>query len=235
MTVAAEHRARAEDARLGPRPGRGAGRGAARPGRPRPGAFRDRYPRELSGGQQQRVGVARGAGRRPARAADGRAVRRGRPDHPRPPPGRADPAPARAAQDDRLRHARLRRGDQARRPDRGAARARADRAVRHPGERSSPTRPTTSSRGFVGAGAALKQLNLARVARDRPRGAAAPPRSASGSEDVRPAPSAPGTTPSSSSTTAAARRAGPGCASCGRDRADVRPRAAGLARLPAPR
>ena len=40
--------------------------------------------RELSGGQRQRVGVAQGARRRPAGDADGRAVRRRRPDRPRP-------------------------------------------------------------------------------------------------------------------------------------------------------
>ena len=40
----------------------------------------DRYPRQLSGGQQQRVGVARALAADPPRAADGRAVRRRRPD-----------------------------------------------------------------------------------------------------------------------------------------------------------
>jgi osmoprotectant transport system ATP-binding protein len=50
-----------------------------------PDTFAKRYPAQLSGGQQQRVGVAPGTGRRPARAADGRAVRRRRPDRPGPP------------------------------------------------------------------------------------------------------------------------------------------------------
>ena len=44
-------------------------------------AIAERYPHQLSGGQRQRVGVARGPRRRSARAADGRAVRRHRPDH----------------------------------------------------------------------------------------------------------------------------------------------------------
>ena len=129
----AEHRPRTEDGRLAEGPDQGTGRGDARPRRARPG----RVPRPLSAPALRRSAATRGrgtgVGRRPARPADGRAVRRGRPDHPRPPPGRADQAPARAAQDDRLRHARLRRGDQARRPDRRPARTLAHRAVRHPG------------------------------------------------------------------------------------------------------
>ena len=55
-------------------------------------------------------------GCRPAGDADGRAVLGRRPGGPRPAPGGV-PAPAgRARQDDRLRHPRHRRGDQARRP-----------------------------------------------------------------------------------------------------------------------
>ena len=41
-----------------------------------------RYPGEFSGGQQQRIGGCPGDGRRPSDHADGRAVRRDRPDHP---------------------------------------------------------------------------------------------------------------------------------------------------------
>ena len=57
--------------------------------------------------------------RRPAAAAHGRAVRRDRPDHAQPPAGRVPCLQARAAQDDRVRHPRHRRGGQARRPRRG--------------------------------------------------------------------------------------------------------------------
>ena len=98
-----------------------------------PDTYRDRYPAPAL----RRPAAARrrgaGAGRGPAGAADGRAVRRGRPDHPRPAAGRAAAAAARAGQDDRLRHPRLRRGGQARRPDRRAGQPVAHRAVRHPG------------------------------------------------------------------------------------------------------
>ena len=103
------------------------------------------------------------ARRRPAADADGRAVRRARPDHARPPPDRV-PAPARGgAQDGDLRHARHRRGDQARRPDRDPARGR--RTWR------STTRPTGSSphpadefvARFVGADRGLKRLALRRL------------------------------------------------------------------------
>jgi osmoprotectant transport system ATP-binding protein len=45
--------------------------------------YRSRYPKQLSGGQQQRVGVARALAAAPGHA-DGRAVRRHRPHHPRP-------------------------------------------------------------------------------------------------------------------------------------------------------
>ena len=75
------------------------------------------------------------AGGRPAGDADGRAVRRHRPDQPRAAPERV-PAPAgRAAQDDRLRHPRHRRGDQDGRPHRGAC----ERAACWPSTRRRPS------------------------------------------------------------------------------------------------
>ncbi len=47
------------------------------------GQHRDRLPHELSGGQRQRVGVARALAAQTTHRADGRAVRRARPPHPR--------------------------------------------------------------------------------------------------------------------------------------------------------
>ena len=58
-----------------------------------PADYRGRYPAQLSGGQRQRVGVARALGRRPARPAHGRAVRRHRPGDPHAAAGRVPPAP----------------------------------------------------------------------------------------------------------------------------------------------
>ena len=87
------------------------------------------------------------ARRRPAADADGRAVRRARPDHARPPAARVPAAARRGAQDGHLRHARHRRGDQARRPDRDPPRGRRSwRSTTRP-TGCSPTRPTSSSRG----------------------------------------------------------------------------------------
>ena len=123
-----------------------AGRRAARPRRA-PGG---RLPRALpcaALGRRAPAGRPRpGARRRPAGDADGRAVRRARPDHSRAPPARAPPDPARGAEDDRLRHARHRRGDPARRPDRDPPRGRGPRAVRHAGRPARATPPTSSSR-----------------------------------------------------------------------------------------
>ena len=48
-----------------------------------PAEFAGKFPHQLSGGQQQRVGVARALAAEPARAADGRALRCARSDHPR--------------------------------------------------------------------------------------------------------------------------------------------------------
>ncbi len=182
---------------------------AARPGRPRPGAV----PRPLPARALRRAAAAgrRGPrpGGRPAGDPDGRAVRRGRPDHPPAPPGRAAQHPARAAQDHRLRHPRHRRGDQARRPHRDPARGRGDRPVRHPREHPRRARPTTSSATSSGSGSTLKQLSLARVSEIAARGAADRDASGSGWPTSSPAPSAPGTTRSSCSTTAAARQGWP--------------------------
>src|SRR3954467_7970684 len=103
-----------------------------------------RYPAQLSGGPRHRARVPRGGARRggpppaaaagrPAADADGRAVRRDRPDHARAAAERL-PAPARGdPQDRRVRHARHRRGDQDGPPRRDPARGRQARAVRHPG------------------------------------------------------------------------------------------------------
>ena len=66
----------------------------------------------------------------PAGAADGRAVRRGRPDRARAAAGRVHPAAARGAQDGAVRDPRPRRGGADGRPDRGVLRGRPPRAVR---------------------------------------------------------------------------------------------------------
>ena len=102
-----------------------------------PGADRDRFPRELSGGQRQRDRRRARARRRSAGDADGRAVRRHRPDHPHAPAGRVPEDPARPAQDRRVRHPRHRRGDQHGRSHRDP-----DATARS----SSTTRPKPSSR-----------------------------------------------------------------------------------------
>src|SRR3954453_18833915 len=103
-----------------------------------------RYPAALSGGQRQRGGLARAPAGRPrappprppAAAPDGRAVRRPRPDHARSPADGDEAPPPGGRQDDHLRHARHRRGDPARRPDRDPPARRRARAVRHAGRDS---------------------------------------------------------------------------------------------------
>ena len=79
-----------------------------------------------------RRGRAR-AGCRPARDADGRAVRRDRSDQSRAAAERVPPAAGGDPQDDPLRHPRHRRGDQDGRSHRRHARGRPPRAVRDPG------------------------------------------------------------------------------------------------------
>ena len=95
-----------------------------------PDETRDRFPAQLSGGQRQRVGVARALALRPAADADGRALRRHRPDQPRAAAERVPAPPAGDPQDDRVRHPRHRRGDQDGRPHRDHAARRQARPVR---------------------------------------------------------------------------------------------------------
>ena len=137
-------------------------RRAARPDRPRAGA---RPP--LPGAAVRRPAPARRRGprarRRPAGDADGRAVRRDRPDQPRAAAERV-PAPAgRAPQDRRLRHPRHRRGDQDGRPHRGHAGGRPPRPVRARRPSCSCTRPTRSSRTSSAPTARSSALALQRV------------------------------------------------------------------------
>src|SRR3954452_17122551 len=68
---------------------------------------------------------------RPATAAHGRAVRRDPPERPCASAGRVAASAGRSPEDRRLRHARRRRGDQARRPDRDPPPGRRSGPVRH--------------------------------------------------------------------------------------------------------
>ena len=89
--------------------------------------------------------MARALAADPPILSDGRAVQRRRPGGPR---GIADRDPAaakRTAQDDRLRHARHRRGDQARREGRRVRPGRRARSSTTRPDGCCPTRPTTSS------------------------------------------------------------------------------------------
>ena len=126
---------------------RDARRRAARPRRPA-GA---RLPRPLRLAALRRRAPARRARARargrPAGDADGRALRRARPDHPHPAAEGAAADPGRGAEDDHLRHARHRRGDPASATgSRSCARAASSRSTTRP-RRSSPTPRTSSSRG----------------------------------------------------------------------------------------
>ncbi len=107
-----------------------AGGRAARAGEPGPG----RDPLPLSRPALRRPAPAGGRGprpgRRPAADADGRALRRHRPDQPRAAPERVPAPPAGDPQDDRVRHPRHRRGDQDGRPHRGDAEGREAGPVR---------------------------------------------------------------------------------------------------------
>ncbi len=88
----------------------------------------------VSVGALGRAAAARRCRARPsgrsARAPDGRTLRSGRSDRPVPAAGRAAAPTAAAPQDDRVRHARHRRGDKARRPRRRPERRRHPRAER---------------------------------------------------------------------------------------------------------
>ncbi len=142
-----------------------------------PPALRQALPRAAV----RRAAAARrrrpGAGRRPAGDADGRAVQRRRPGRARAAAGRVPAAAGRAGQDDRVRHPRHRRGDQARRPGRGAARRRQAGPARHARRAAVRARPTPSSPASSGATAATAR-------------SASPPPGAAGRARSRPSRSA---------------------------------------------
>ena len=118
---------------------------AAGPGRARPRRVRRPLPAPAlrwSAAARRRGPCPRG---RPARAADGRAVRGRRPRRTRAAAGRVPAAPGRARQDRRPGHPRHRRGREDGRQGRGARRGRPARPVRDARRSCSAIPPTTSS------------------------------------------------------------------------------------------
>ena len=102
---------------------------------------------------------------RPAGDADGRAVRRARPDHAHAAAEGAAADPGRGAEDDHLRHARHRRGDPDRQPDRDPARGRRPRPVRH--ARRDPRSPRRRLRRALRRAGPRPQASVAETAGGR--------------------------------------------------------------------
>ena len=158
-----QHRHRAAAARLGQGPHPRPRARAARARRPRPGRARQALPVAAL----RRPAPARRPrprdGRRPAADADGRAVRRDRPDHPRAPAERL-PAPAPRA---RARPSSSSRTTSTRRSRWATGSASCARAACSPSttrrRRSSPRRPTSSWPSSSGADRGLKRLALRRL------------------------------------------------------------------------